>query len=57
MRTLRALTSNAQHIMTADQAQETQHRSRKAQGAMGRALSQIKDMILNGELNLGEQIR
>jgi DNA-binding GntR family transcriptional regulator len=51
------LTSNALHTMAADQAQETQHRSRKAQGAMGRALSQIKDMILNGELNPGEQIR
>ena len=51
------LKSNALHTMTADLAQETQHRSRKAQGAMGRALSQIKDMILNGELNPGEQIR
>jgi len=51
------LKSNALHTMTADQAQETQHRSRKAQGAMGRALSQIKDMILNGELHPGEQIR
>jgi DNA-binding GntR family transcriptional regulator len=51
------LTSNAIHTMAADQSQETQHRSRKAQGAMGRALSQIKDMILNGELNPGEQIR
>jgi len=51
------LTSNANHTMAAEHSQETQHRSRKAQGAMGRALSQIKDMILNGELNPGEQIR
>ncbi len=43
--------------MVFDPSPETQHRSRKAQGAMGRALSQIKDMIVNGEINPGEQIR
>ena len=52
-----ALTSNANHTMAAEHSQETQHRSRKAQGAMGRALRQIKDMIVSGELNPGEQIR
>jgi DNA-binding GntR family transcriptional regulator len=52
-----ALTSNANHTMVAEHSQETQHRSRKAQGAMGRALRQIKDMIVSGELNPGEQIR
>ena len=52
-----ALTSNASHTMAAEHSQETQHRSRKAQGAMGRALRQIKDMIVSGELNPGEQIR
>ena len=57
MRTGGVLTSNAIHTMSAPLAQETEHRSRKAQGAMGRALSQIKEMILNGELNPGEQIR
>jgi len=43
--------------MALEQSPESKNRSRKAQGAMGRALSQIKDMILNGELNPGEQIR
>ena len=43
--------------MALEQSPESQNRSRKAQGAMGRALSQIKDMIVNGELNPGEQIR
>ena len=52
-----ALTSNANHTMVAEHSQETQHRSRKAQGAMGRALKQIKDMIVSGELSPGEQIR
>ena len=52
-----ALTSNANHTMAAEHSQETQHRSRKAQGAMGRALRQIKDLIVSGELNPGEQIR
>lgn len=43
--------------MALEQSPESKNRSRKAQGAMGRALSQIKDMIVNGELNPGEQIR
>jgi DNA-binding GntR family transcriptional regulator len=43
--------------MALEQSPESKNRSRKAQGAMGRALSQIKDMIVSGELNPGEQIR
>lgn len=43
--------------MALEQIPESKNRNRKAQGAMGRALSQIKDMIVNGELNPGEQIR
>ena len=43
--------------MALEQSPESKNRSRKAQGAMGRALSQIKDMIVNGDLNPGEQIR
>ena len=57
MRAAGQLTSNACHTMAIDQQQETEHRRRKARGAMGRALSQIKDMIVSGELNPGEQIR
>ena len=52
-----ALTSNRKHTMVEHPSPDSEHRSRKAQGAMGRALSQIKDMIVNGELNPGEQIR
>lgn len=43
--------------MALEQTPESKNRNRKAQGAMGRALRQIKDMIVNGELNPGEQIR
>ena len=43
--------------MALEQSPESKNRHRKAQGAMGRALSQIKEMIVNGELNPGEQIR
>jgi DNA-binding GntR family transcriptional regulator len=51
------VTSNASLNMAIDIQQETKHRSRKANGAMGRALSHIKEMIVNGELYPGEQIR